>query len=492
MNNISFFTALLCISLFSIPSYAQKTPKQWGNLFKKTSAELKGSSTSAGSCLKPLSLEESVALENRLLALSELSRTLRRNPNLPNESHFAQYAQTLTLIGETLPPAPPPNASAAEKQRYATQVHQYLNRRLQEEEAHLTLHMRPQDGFVSSLTANKINWLKRRHERTLANAQQTKKWEFIQEASQNRKDTFSWGEKDWDEVTIGPAQMPQDEKDPLFSARETLHKLAANPPQNFIAAMDFITYSPLTPYQKQKMWLHFAHINDVIGYQLAYGYMGVFHKIPALKAPGILKQEESPSLTQYARDTQLVLIEKLKKGEKWSEQQANAFFDLGVFLKQDNRKDILAALTYLEPNAAFYLLAHPMENAITHQLRAEIKAAREKATVSAGIIQKAPLQTKTGVFSSQRRLFALSSYYETLQNRLSHIEKRFITRKYQLQQIKRQPLPQDPTSRMDKLSYQLYCQLDLQHLQELKDKLDARSKQIQTEILGLYKTSGFK
>ena len=29
-------------------------------------------------------------------------------------------------------------------------------------------------------------------------------------------------------------------------------------------------------------------------------------------------------------------------------------------------------------------------------------------------------------------------------------------------------------------------------LQELKDKLDARSKQIQTEILGLYKTSGFK
>ena len=120
---------------------------------------------------------------------------------------------------------------------------------------------------------------------------------------------------------------------------------------------------------------------------------------------------------------------ELTKGEKWTEQQANAFFDLSVFLPENNGKDVISALTYLEPNAAFYLLAHPQENPLTHQLRAEIQAARKTATASDEILPKAPLKTKTGVWSSQRRLFALSNYYEVLQRRFSDIEKRLLIRK---------------------------------------------------------------
>ena len=168
------------------------------------------------------------------------------------------------------------------------------------------------------------------------------------------------------------------------------------------------------------------------------------------------------------------------------------FFDLNVFLPENNRRDILAALTYLEPDAALYLLAHPGKNTITQQLRGEVQAARSQATINNGVLSKARLQTKTGVFNSHRRLVALTDYYEILNRRLAAITKRFVTRKYQLQQAQHQPLPADPVKRMEKLSYRLYCQLDMQHLQELSSQIDARIKQIQTELMGLYETSGFR
>lgn len=490
-KHILYFVPVLCAGVLTTPVYAQKTPKQLGNILKKSTGELQSASNPLR-LSEPLSFEESVALENRLVALTALSRTLRRNPHLPNSPQFNEYAQTLTLIGETLPTPPAPNASQQQKQLYANQVRQYINRRLKEEEEKLSSHLRTQDKFVSSLTSGQTNWLKRRHEQTLANAQNTQKWTFIQNAAQNNQEQISWGEKGWDEITLGPARLPTDPQDPLFSAKNTIYKLVHNPPQNFIAAMDVISYSPLTPYQKQVLWQHFAKLNDVLNYQLIYGYMKVFNKLPALKAPGLLETAYSHSMQQYARDTQLVLIEKLKKGEKWTEQQANAFFDLSVFLPENNGKDVISALTYLEPNAAFYLLAHPQENPLTHQLRAEIQAARKTATASDEILPKAPLKTKTGVWSSQRRLFALSNYYEVLQRRFSDIEKRLLIRKYQLQQASRQTIPANPTTRMEKLSYQLYCQLELRHLQELQGKIDSRIKQINTELLGLYETSGFK
>lgn len=492
MKNIQYVIPALCLALLTSPASAQKNLKQWGNLLKNSVEKSAPVSNPARLLPKPISFEESLALENRLVALTALSRTLRRNPYLPNEAPFADYAQTLTLIGENLPTPPAADASALQKRQYAAQVRQYISRRLQQEEQHLSRHMRPQDGFAKSLSAAHTNWAQLRHQRTLANAQNTRKWDVQKAAVQAKQERFSWGEQGWDEITFGPARMPKDLQDPLFSARNTMYKLAQKPPKNFIMAMDFITYAPLNPYQKQILWQHLAQLNDTVGYQFVYGYMLVNHKLPALKAPGLLPQAQSPSMQQYARDTQLVLIEKLKKGEKWTEAQTNAFFDLNVFLPENNRRDILAALTYLEPDAALYLLAHPGKNTITQQLRGEVQAARSQATINNGVLSKARLQTKTGVFNSHRRLVALTDYYELLNRRLAAITKRFVTRKYQLQQAQHQPLPADPVKRMEKLSYRLYCQLDMQHLQELSSQIDARIKQIQTELMGLYETSGFR
>lgn len=491
MKHITYITPLLCAGLLASPVCAQKNPKQWASLLKSGAEKTAPISNPARLLPKPMSFEQSLALENRLLALSALSRTLRRNPHLPNEAAFSQYAQTLTLIGEGLPAAPAAQATAQEKQQYATQVRQYINRRLKEEEELLALHLRPKDNFTKALSSPRIHWARARHERTLANAQDIKKWDVQLEAIKGNQEKFSWGEKGWDEVTLGPARMPKGPQDPLFSARNTIYKLAQKPPQDFISAMDFITYSPLNPYQKQTLWQHLAQLNDTVGYPFIFGYMMVYHKLPALKAPGLLEEEVSPSLQAYARDTQLVLIEKLKKGESWTEDQANAFFDVSVFLPQTNKRDILAALTYLEPDAALYLLAHPGEQPVTQKLRAEVQTARAKATWGNDPLSKARLQTKTGVFNSHRRLTALASYGELLNKRAEKITQRMVTRKYQIQQIQRQPLPQDPVKRMEKLSYQLYCQLDLQHLQEVYNKINARMKQVQTEVIGLYQTSGF-
>lgn len=106
-KHILYFVPVLCAGVLTTPVYAQKTPKQLGNILKKSTGELQSASNPLR-LSEPLSFEESVALENRLVALTALSRTLRRNPHLPNSPQFNEYAQTLTLIGETLPTPPRP------------------------------------------------------------------------------------------------------------------------------------------------------------------------------------------------------------------------------------------------------------------------------------------------------------------------------------------------------------------------------------------------
>lgn len=492
-----YFLPLLLTSTLSFPVYAQKTPAGWQNLFKQSAKKSTPIYNPARLLPAPLNSTESFILESRLLALSTISRALRKNPNLPNSPVFAQYAQTLTLMGEKLPPVPPANAPASKKRQYAEQVRQVINQSLQQGQKKATHLTTKENQSYKELSSAHINWARRRSEMTLANAKNNEKWHKFEQALAAKKQTFSWGEKNWDEVRIGPAAMPQDPNDPLFGSANTLYHLAKEPPKEFFLAMDFISYSKaLTPYQKQAIWQHLGQLNDVIGYPMVYVYMSLFHKVPAISAPGLMEKEVSPSLQQYARDTQLVLIEKLKKGQQWNEQQANTFFDLSVFLPGHNGKDVIAALTYLEPDAALYLLAHPQETAATRQIRQQVLSARAKAQIKDGLLIKQPLDKPLGVYNSFRRLRALAAYSDVLSMRLEKINKRIAMRKTQIknaQQIQKQEGASNPFNTQQlKLSYQLYCQMDLLHLQQLHDKLFDRIKYVQQELMGLYKTSEFK
>lgn len=494
MKTNIYVLPFLFTGLLSAPVYAQKLPPNWKQILKQAAKQEKIISNPARLLPKPLNYAESFAREARLLALSALSRALRKNPNLPNTAQFADYASTLTLMGEKLPPVPAASATAEQKRQYAEQVRQAINQALQTASPTYNVGAPSANAKNSynKLAASQVNWAKRRHEMTLANAQDLQKWSQFEKALAAKKQSFSWGEKNWDEIRIAPVALPRDPQDPLFGIANTLYHLAQNPPKEFSLAMDFISYSKaLTPYQKQAIWQHLAHLNDVIGYTMVYAYMALYHKVPAISAPGLREEAFSPSMQQYARNTQLVLIEQLKKGQEWSELQTNLFLDISVFLPGYNGKDVLAALTYLEPDAALYLLAHPKENKITQNIRRQIQSARTKAKLVNGLLTKAPLQKRLGVFNSFRRLKALAAYSDLLSARLEKINKRIVLRKTQIQSAK-QAMEKQPASQHLQLSYQLYCQLDLQHLQQLHDKIFERLRYVQQELMGLYKTAEFK
>lgn len=486
MNKILVLLFALCITVPAGPIYAQNKPKQWlktlQNWMNKQTPAAKKEINANKLLPEPISFDRSIALENRLLALIEMSRVLRANPLFTNTPAFENYIVTLNQLGESVPLPPGPNATLAQKHQYAIQAREYIIQRLKTEETTLALHMRPKDPFTKAITSPHINWSKRRHEMTLANAHSEERWEALKQSISRNTKIVSWGEKNWNEIRIVPFYFLS-AQDPQATMQNVIVKLTQETPQSFIQMMNTITFHPtLTPYEKQVLWNTLAKTNDVLDFQYIYNYITTCKAFPKIFAPGLLEQENSPSLQQYAKDAMLQLVDDFKQGKPWDESKINAFIDLSVYLPGHNAQDVLAALTYLEPKAALYLLSFPGENKTTQNIRREIQAARK--TANGNPIQKSPVQQKIGVFGVYRRMMALTVYHNILSQRLRNLEQQMAINRFWIQNENKTNAELTPTP--ERQAYRLYQDLRFERLIKLHSLISTRAKEVQMELAGLY------
>lgn len=448
---------------------------------KSLSQLLKSSFTAPRTVLEngALSAAQKKLLTAHFSALEETRRNLFQNPGWVLSEQFNPTARRLQQLNLPLPPKPPAGASTAEKEQYLQQ----LNRILYRESKTLgkILNRTPRQALP------KRRLMHRPPQQPQTQLLSQENWEKLLTA---HNPNLLWGTPNWDQVRIRPLHFSARPADPAYIDDEVWEEIVAGIHFPKYAFYDLVLQHPkLSPAQKQTILCAAEEAAALLTYEFVQVYMTVFGSLPQIEDMQAALPPAANGLETYAKNVQKNLILKLEKQGTWNEQEFEMFSQSSVYLEPKKAKAVLGAVTYLEPQAALWLLEHPLENPLSRAIMQQTRRARDRQDRlwPEGIIfpkLDTHINFKRMMYSRQQ---ALKAYLDILWKRLQLVmDKQEIVQQAD-QLLKETPLPAGSSAdeKSENLAIQIFITAKQVRLQKTMQEISLRIQQIDEELRSL-------
>lgn len=437
----------------------------------KLPALLKAASTAPKTVVKNgvLSAAQLHALQSQFQAVEEARRALVRSPGWAVSAQFIRPANQLRRLGLALPPAPPVNAAAVEKEVFRRQVAQMLYEEGVALGQLIGQKPRPQDA------PDRLGW--NFQKMFLASARHHDAMDVLLASD---RPSLVWGTPNWDEVRVAPMEFPNASEEQLDDYDELIGALAGNEDRNLSDTLNTILNdTALSSADKQLLMGAIAEASELLSYDFVRLYMQIFNQIPVVHTPDGFQLPQGRALGRYAVAVQKMLIEKLRDEGVWTEQDFNRFADVSVFLPPDRAHAVLGAVTYLEPKAALWLLDNPLTDPLSKKLIDQTRQlrARQKERWPDGTIL--PKETAHHQFNRLRyeRQKALRAYIGVLTARMEKAMERLeaAARAQQIMAAQAKNTAATPEERHERLAANIFISARIARIktqiEQLKDTL---------------------
>ena len=419
MKRISCLGLLAGCLLVAGVASAQTSAKSLTQLLKSSFTAPKKFST-----LNTLSTSQMQSLRNRYDAIEEARRALYQNPGWVVSKDFAATAAHLKMLGLPMPKHPAVNASLKDKELYRQQ----LNKILQHESRVLgtILAKKPRPDIPAHL----LKWDAAKMLQSQTVSRQM--WEQI---LKGKNSSFAWGTPNWDQVRVTPVKLSENPGDPNYISQEVMGKLTEQPEKSITAVFDFILQEKtLSPQQKQFFMMLIDDAASVLSYNFVQLYMYVFNEFPAVSYDAGALPKANDYLRSYAYTVQRRLLDKLDKTGTWAENDFEFFVETSVYLPAKKAQAVLSAATYLEPQAALWLLNNPLKDETSQKILNQLTWVRNHQQT---IWPNGDMSKKSSVGSyffgaKSKRIRSLQARMDVLNTRLQKL----MNAQYQLNHMK--------------------------------------------------------
>ncbi len=467
MNRIFNLTVFLFGALLAVPAHAQLPAKNIPQLLKASLTANKSLGTATA--LSPAQLH---MLDSQFSALEETRRALLQNPGWAVSANFAQTAQYLKDLGLPLPPQPAPTSSSEEKTRYLQQLNALL---YQESNALAPLvNHRPRP-----LTPpNRFEWMPDKLLKNQALSQE--KWEQILKIG---SPAFSFGTPNWDEVHISPAEEFSNPQSSLYADPDILRSIITNtriPTQDMYDLI--LTEKSFSPQTRQALICAIEEAASVLTHNFTRIYMYAFGSIPSVRYISGSVPQRNAALATYAKTVQNRLINKLEEKGRWSERDFDLFAQVSVFLEPQRARAVLGAVTYLEPQAARWLLNHSLTDKFSQRILSKLQETRDQQSTiwpDGNLTPKQPIHLPFKRLEYER-IQSLKSYNIVLAKRLQAL----MNLEYGVRKAKEilKASASNPGEPAERLSAEIYVKAREARLQKLINETRAQVVNIESEI----------
>lgn len=439
---------------------------------------IKAASTAPKTILKGgmLSAAQRHALESQFQSVEETRRALARNPGWAVSAHFIKPAQQLRQLGLALPPAPSVNASTVEKEAYRKQVAKMLHEEGVALGKLIGQTPRPADP------AERLEW--NFQKMFLASARHHDAMDLLLTSN---NPTLVWGTPNWDQVRVVPLEFPNASEEKLDDYDELVGSLAGNEDRNLSDTLNtLLNDAALSSAEKQTLMDAIAEASELLSYDFVRLYMQIFNQVPVVQLPPGARLRQTEPLRRYATAVQRMLIEKLHANGSWTPKDFNRFADVSVYLPAEQANAVMAAVTYLEPKAALWLLSNPVTDPLSKKLIAQteqLRAQKNERWPDGNIV---PKETAHHNFSRLKyeRQKALQGRVTVLTARLEKAMERLesAARAQQIMTSRQQIKASEPEEMHERLAAEVFFAARIARLksqiEQLKDSLSKTQEEL--------------
>ena len=430
--------------------------------------------------LETLSKAQIQTLNNRFYAIEETRRALYQNPGWAVSAEFTPTARYLTALGMPLPKQPARNASLKEKELYRQQ----LNQLLQQESNTLSQIIQKNPRPKTSVAA--LNWDGEKMVKAQATSRQS--WEKILNA---QTPSISWGTPNWDEIRLTPVVFSGNPQDEFYISEEVLDKITEKAEASMTETYDCILQEKsLSLFQKQRLISLIDEASAVLTYNFVRLYMYMFGEIPSVSYDIGSTPKPVHSLEKYAASVQRRLLNKLQLEGQWSEEDFDLFADVSVYLPAEQARAVLAAATYLEPQAALWLLNNSLQDKASQRILNQIDWARTHTQTIWPNGNIAPKHKLGPSFAATQyeRVKALKSHLEILNKRLNNLleKKDQAIRLENMLQTRAQRADMPESEASDRLATQLFISSRQARLKRLINETQNNMQLIREELSNIW------
>ena len=250
---------------------------------------------------------------------------------------------------------------------------------------------------------------------------------ILEQMVMKRSPSFSLGIPNINEVKVHPIRSFQNPSHPLYIQPEMMADFALSNRSTYELYDFILSRESLSSQQKQTLILAIEEAVLVMGDHATRFYMGLFYSIPSFSYPTANVPYKQHALETYATAVQTKLIKKLKMQKSWDNKDFELFNEVSVFLAPQRASAVLQAITYLEPDAALWLLTQPLKDGISQQIIAKAQAVHK---LQHDIWPNGLLSPKISTNHSFKqlqaeRLAALNSYAKVLDDQIMSLSKLF-------------------------------------------------------------------
>lgn len=452
-------------------------------------AKMMGKSVTASKLLQqnvsnPL-LQETI-LKNYFSSLEEFRHALRANPAWALSPAAASSREQLQAMGLSLPALPPASADVAAKEKYLQALSDILYRET--------------EALGQIIQANPIPAMRTPHLKTVVEAAKTNgERPLLKPFTVPAPDTFfAAGDPDFSMQVSGVGQVritpfiPSEDRgsslyiDPVEYGFFCSHILAG--PQQ---ALDQIAKNDRLPQKQKELMLSvMKNTFSLLDFNFVRKYIIEFKHLPLVETPANTEMEKLYQTQGYAAAQEKRLLQKLKSAGRWTPQDYEAFISWSVYLDPQQAQLLLKAITYLEPDAALLVLAHPLESGLVKKIEGQIthlQNNRDLIWPNGIVLPKMPLlQTPQNMQAAWEK--ELTEYLDILQTRLSKLtqERDFLQRTHQRLLVNMVGVfGNEAENAAINTSMVLEISAHLARLDPLIEQIQKRIYQIDTELEGM-------
>lgn len=302
--------------------------------------------------------------ENQLLALQQVRRELIRTPGIMQDKAFTTQLDLLKQMGIKVPPNADEKTLFNILSNHITPLSQQTQRLV----FPLSFPLQPSETKPILLRDNTHI-------------------ERFQESFLNGHKQFSWQNPNHQLIYMGPTNFPKNPQHPLYACGELAQRISKGKYASLSQVFDKIFNSNLTAPQKLALARHLAKTAELAGPDLTLLYINMIKEMPAAKMEGWVPAPLGKELLTYLRHKEALLIERLKNGKTWTENETNLFLDLASFLPAEESRLMLGALTHLDLSSAQQLLLNPQNAALKKATQTRIAQAQTGGKIANSLLK---------------------------------------------------------------------------------------------------------
>ncbi len=465
-GNIRLFLLGACL-LSAGNAFAQNQAKTLSQLLKVSFTAPKNIAANH------LSTEQIRMLQSNYTALEETRRALYQNPGWAVSAAFKPVNENLRVLGMPLPAHISEEATRAEKERYRKDLDDLLY------QESLTLGQILDQKPRPQTPAERLNWSSHFSQRQASSPLIWNAWVYTHPSA-------TWGTRNWDEVFVKPFIFPSNPASPKYVPPEELTELLA---KEMLPQYDLYSYilsrKKLSLQQKQLLIALLDEAAAATSYPFVQKYMMSFRAIPSVYSSlGRLPRHDKNRLEDFAVTLQKNLIRKLQEKGKWKQSDFEMFAEASIYLPPEKAKAVFAAVTYLEPKAALWLLDHPLNNPTSQHLLQEIqkvRANKKNLWQDGKILPKAETMVNLKRLNFLR-LQAMNAYFTVLTERLNRLMEIEYSVTYSLQLMNDPNRISQENDIQAVLSSRIYLSANQARLRTLINQIELRLEKLGTEM----------